>query len=143
MLRRKLQEPLAAISKETREAEESLFLHLEELARNRPFLLDCTVQQLADDEFVAVLLDHDSGAKSVHGREPLMASSSNSKRASTRSTRVWHMPLLRLSVMPNISRALRTIQHCGKASDLADHRRPERNEAQSLAQFLLSSRPSG
>lgn len=63
MLLRKLQEPLAAISKETRLAEESLFLHLEELARNRPFLLACTVQQLADDEFVAVLSDHDSGAE--------------------------------------------------------------------------------
>jgi hypothetical protein len=59
MLLRKMQEPLAAISKETRLAEESLFLRLEELARNRPFLLDCSVQQLADDEFVAVLSDHD------------------------------------------------------------------------------------
>jgi len=57
-LLRKLQEPLAAISKETRLAEESLFLHLEELARKRPFLLDCAVQQLTDDEFVAVLSDH-------------------------------------------------------------------------------------
>ena len=63
MLLRKLQEPLAAISKETRLAEESLFLRLEELARKRPFLLDCTVQQLTDDEFVAVLSDHDSGAE--------------------------------------------------------------------------------
>lgn len=48
MLLRELQEPLATISKETRLAEESLFLHLEELARNRPFLLDCTGQQLTD-----------------------------------------------------------------------------------------------
>ena len=63
MLLRKLQEPLAAISKETRQAEESLFLRLEELARNRPFLLDCSVQQVSDDEFVAVLSDHDSGAE--------------------------------------------------------------------------------
>jgi hypothetical protein len=63
MLLRKMQEPLAAISKETRRAEDSLFLRLEELARNRPFLLDCTVQQLGDDEFVAVLSDHDSGAE--------------------------------------------------------------------------------
>ena len=63
MLTRKLQEPLAAISKETELAEESLFLHLEELARNRPFLLDCTVQQLTDHEFVAVLSDPDSGAE--------------------------------------------------------------------------------
>jgi hypothetical protein len=58
-----MQEPLAAISKETRFAEESLFLRLEELARNRPFLLDCSVQQLADDEFVAVLSDRDSGTE--------------------------------------------------------------------------------
>lgn len=63
MLLRKLQEPLAAISKETRQAEESLFLRLEELARNRPFLLDCSVQQVGHDEFVAVLSDHDSGAE--------------------------------------------------------------------------------
>ena len=63
MLLRKMQEPLAAISKETGLAEESLFLRLEELARNRPFLLDCTVQRLADDEFVALLSDHDSGAE--------------------------------------------------------------------------------
>ena len=60
MLLRKMQEPLAAISKETQRAEESLFLRIEELARDRPFLLDCTVQQLGDDEFVAVLSDHDS-----------------------------------------------------------------------------------
>jgi hypothetical protein len=63
MLLRRMQAPLAAISKETRQAEESLFLRLEELARNRPFLLDCAVQQLGDDEFVAVLSDHDSGAE--------------------------------------------------------------------------------
>jgi len=63
VLLRKMQEPLAAISKETRLAEESLFLRLEELARNRPFLFDCTVQQLAQDEFVSVLSDHDSGAE--------------------------------------------------------------------------------
>jgi hypothetical protein len=63
MLLRRMREPLAAISKETRLAEESLFLRLEELARNRPFLFDCTVQQLADDEFVAVLSDHESGAE--------------------------------------------------------------------------------
>jgi hypothetical protein len=63
MLLRKLREPLAAISKETRQAEDSLFLRLEESARTRPFLLDCSVQQLGDDEFVAVLSDHDSGAE--------------------------------------------------------------------------------
>jgi hypothetical protein len=63
MLLRKLQEPLAAISRETRRAEESLFLRLEELARDRPFLLDCTVQQLADDELVAILSDRDSGTE--------------------------------------------------------------------------------
>jgi hypothetical protein len=63
MLLRKMQEPLAAISKETGLAEESLFLRLEELARDKPFLFDCTVQQVADDEFVAVLSDHDSGAE--------------------------------------------------------------------------------
>ena len=61
MLLRRLREPLAAISKETRQAEDSLFLRVEELARNRPFLLDCSVQQVGDDEFVAVLSDHDSG----------------------------------------------------------------------------------
>lgn len=63
MLLRKLQEPLAAISKDTGQAEDSLFLRLEELARDRPFLCDCSVQQLGDDEFVMVLLDHDSGAE--------------------------------------------------------------------------------
>jgi hypothetical protein len=56
-----MQAPLAAISKETRRGEDSLFLRLEELARNRPFLLDCSVQQVGDDEFVVVLSDHDSG----------------------------------------------------------------------------------
>ena len=63
MLLRKLQEPIAAASKETRQAEDALFLRLEEHARSRPFLLDCSVQQLADDEFVAVVSDHDSGAE--------------------------------------------------------------------------------
>jgi hypothetical protein len=63
MLLRKLREPLAAISKETGQAEDSLFLRLEKLARNRPFLLDCTVQQLGDEAFVAVLSDHDSSAE--------------------------------------------------------------------------------
>jgi len=63
MLLRKMQAPLAAISKDTRQAEDSLFLRLEELARNRPFLRDCSVQQVGDDEFVAVLSDHDSGAE--------------------------------------------------------------------------------
>lgn len=63
MVLRKMQEPLAAISKETRLAEESLFLRLEELARKRPFLFDCAVQRLTEDELVAVLSDHDSGAE--------------------------------------------------------------------------------
>lgn len=63
MLFRKMGEPIAAISKETRRAEELLFHRLEELARARPFLLDCTVQELAEDEFVAVLSDPDSGAE--------------------------------------------------------------------------------
>jgi hypothetical protein len=63
MLLMKMQEPLAAISKETRHAEESLFRRLEELAHDRPFLLDCTVQQLADDEFVVVLSDRKSGTE--------------------------------------------------------------------------------
>jgi hypothetical protein len=58
-----MQEPIAAVSKETRQAEDALFLRLEEHARNRPFLLDCSVQQMADDEFVTVLSDHDSGAE--------------------------------------------------------------------------------
>jgi hypothetical protein len=63
MLLMKMQEPLAAISKETRHAEESLFHRLEELTQDRPFLFDCTVQQLGDDEFVAVLSDHKSGVE--------------------------------------------------------------------------------
>jgi len=63
MLLRTMQEPLAAISKDTRRAEDSLFLRLEELARNRPFLCDCSVQQVGDDEFVTVLLDHDSSTE--------------------------------------------------------------------------------
>lgn len=63
MLFRRMQEPVAAISKETRRAEELLFHRLEALACNRPFLLDCTVQELTADEFVAVLSDPDSGAE--------------------------------------------------------------------------------
>jgi len=63
MLLRKMREPIAAVSKKTRHAEDALFLRLEEHARNRPFLLDCAVQQVADDEFVAVFSDHDSGAE--------------------------------------------------------------------------------
>jgi hypothetical protein len=63
MLFRKIQEPLAAISKETRRAEELLFHRLQQLALNIPFLFDCSVQQLADDEFVAVLTDPESGAE--------------------------------------------------------------------------------
>jgi hypothetical protein len=56
-------EPIAAVSKATRRAEQLLFHRLEELARARPFLLDCTVQELAENEFVAVLSDPDSGAE--------------------------------------------------------------------------------
>lgn len=63
MLFRKLREPIAAVSKETRQAEDALFLRLEELSRHRPFLLDCSVQQVGDDEFVAVLSDRESGAE--------------------------------------------------------------------------------
>jgi hypothetical protein len=44
MLLMKMQEPLAAISKETRHAEESLFHRLEKVAHDRPFPLDCTMQ---------------------------------------------------------------------------------------------------
>jgi hypothetical protein len=62
MLLRKMREPIAAVSKETEQAEDALFLRLEEQARNRPFLFDCAVQQVGDDEFVAVLSDRDSGA---------------------------------------------------------------------------------
>jgi hypothetical protein len=62
VLLRKRVEPIAAVSKKTEEAEDGLFLRLEELARNRPFLLDCSVQHV-DDEFVAVLSDRDSGAE--------------------------------------------------------------------------------
>lgn len=60
VLIRRMQEPLAAISKDTRRAEELLFHRLQQLALNRPFVLDCTVQGLAEDEFVAVLSDPDS-----------------------------------------------------------------------------------
>jgi hypothetical protein len=54
--------PIAAVSKKGEEAEDGLFLRLEELARSRPFLLDCSVQNV-NDEFVTVLSDHDSGAE--------------------------------------------------------------------------------
>jgi hypothetical protein len=54
--------PIAATSKQTEQAEGGLFLRLEELARGRPFLLDCSVQQIGE-EFVTVLSDHDSGAE--------------------------------------------------------------------------------
>ena len=62
MLLRKQTEPIAAVSKEGEQAEDALFLRLEELVRNRTFLLDCCVQSV-DDEFVTVLSDHDSGAE--------------------------------------------------------------------------------
>lgn len=62
MLLRTKTEPIAAVSKQGEQAEDALFLRLEELARNRPFLLDCSVQNV-DDEFVTVLSDHDSGAE--------------------------------------------------------------------------------
>lgn len=63
MLFRGIVEPIAAVSKQGETAETGLFPRLEELARNRPFLLDCSVQQLGDDDFVAVLSDHESGAE--------------------------------------------------------------------------------
>lgn len=63
MLLRKLQEPIAPASRASQQAEDALFLRLEEHGRNKPFMLDCSVQQLADDEFVAVLSDHESGAE--------------------------------------------------------------------------------
>jgi hypothetical protein len=62
VLLRKKTDPIAAVSKESEQAEDSLFLRLEELARKRPFLLDCSVQNV-NDEFVTVLSDHDSGAE--------------------------------------------------------------------------------
>jgi hypothetical protein len=62
MLLRKIVAPIAATSTETERAEDGLFLRLEELARGRPFLLDCAVQQIGH-EFVTVLSDHDSGAE--------------------------------------------------------------------------------
>ena len=62
MLLRKKTEPIAAVSKEGEQAEDALFLRLKELARNRPFLLDCCVQNV-EDESVTVLSDHDSGAE--------------------------------------------------------------------------------
>jgi hypothetical protein len=62
VLLRKRTEPIAAVSKKGEEAEDALFLRLEELARNRPFLLDCSVQSV-NDEFVTVLSNHDSGAE--------------------------------------------------------------------------------
>lgn len=54
--------PIAATSKHTEQAEEGVFLRLEALARGRPFLLDCSVQQVGE-EFVTVLSDPDSGAE--------------------------------------------------------------------------------
>jgi hypothetical protein len=62
VLLRKKTEPIAAVSKESEQAEDALFLRLEELARNRPFLRDCSVQSI-NNEFVTVLSDHDSGAE--------------------------------------------------------------------------------
>ncbi|MBI2186441.1 MAG: hypothetical protein HYU37_04875 [Acidobacteria bacterium] len=61
MLLRKKTEPIGAVSREAEQAEDALFLRLEELARNRPFLLDCAVQNI-NDEFVTILSDRDSGA---------------------------------------------------------------------------------
>ncbi len=61
MLIRKIQEPIAAVSRESQAAEEALFLRLEERARLAPALLDCAVQEVRDGEFVVVLSDHDSG----------------------------------------------------------------------------------
>jgi hypothetical protein len=62
VLLRKMIAPIAATSKQTEQAEGGLFLRLEELARSRPFLLDCSVQQ-AGEAFVTVLSDYDSGAE--------------------------------------------------------------------------------
>ncbi|RPI53888.1 MAG: hypothetical protein EHM55_12460 [Acidobacteria bacterium] len=62
MLLRKIVAPIGAASRQSEQAEERLFLRLEELARGRPFLLDCSVQQVGE-EFVTVLSDHDSGAE--------------------------------------------------------------------------------
>ena len=62
MLLRKIVAPIAATSRQGEQAEETLFLRLEELARGRPFLFDCSVQKVGE-EFVAVLLDHDSGTE--------------------------------------------------------------------------------
>ena len=62
MLLRKMAAPIAATSRQIERAEHGLFLRVEELARGRPFLLDCSVQQ-AGEAFVMVLSDHDSGAE--------------------------------------------------------------------------------
>ena len=62
MLLRKIVAPIAATSTQGEQAKETLFLRLEQLARGRPFLLDCSVQQVGE-EFLTVLSDHDSGAE--------------------------------------------------------------------------------
>jgi hypothetical protein len=62
VLLRKSIGPALAASQQTQRAEDALFLRLEELARDRPFLFDCSVQQVGD-EFVVLLSDHDSGAE--------------------------------------------------------------------------------
>jgi hypothetical protein len=60
MLLRKVVVTFSAASADGERAETELFGRLEELARGRPFLLDCSVQQIGH-EFLAVLSDHYTG----------------------------------------------------------------------------------
>jgi hypothetical protein len=59
-LRRKLMEPLAAVSKMEEDAEDALFLRLRDSAREPGLSYDCTVQG-AGSKFVVILSDPASG----------------------------------------------------------------------------------
>ncbi len=59
-LMRKLMAPLAALSREEEDAEDTLFLRLESLAATHPAMYDCTVQRV-DGEFVVILTEPETG----------------------------------------------------------------------------------
>ena len=60
MLYKKVVAPIDGISKRSERAENDLFLRLNEVAREQPLVLDCSVQQAGED-FITILSDHESG----------------------------------------------------------------------------------
>lgn len=139
VLLRKMQEPLAVISKETRRAEESLFLRLEELARDRPCLFDGAMQQLAEDEFVAVLSDHDFGAEVSAWSGAADGIVVAFEAWLNRNTRVRHAPHL-IKILRESPQPLRTIQQSRVSRSIAVS---AFGRMQRLAHSMLSVSSSG